>query len=161
MLVKDSKTLAATSKWVFLISWPLNLVVILVMFALGVSPGLACCGGFAVSVVAMVICSRLDNERDKYKFIERRMRVEKETGYDLANRRNVSGVIERIGVLPGGDEASYAFRLKDDPASYRVVGRGVPVSVALTIPGDHVRFLCAGDEGEVMWKSFENITYKA
>ncbi|MCA8228361.1 hypothetical protein [Burkholderia vietnamiensis] len=78
--------------------------------------------------------------------------------------REVSGEIERIGVMPGSDSASYVLRLKGDPETYYVPGTKVPIgaryaSLALTAPGDQVRFQSVGNDNQV--KSFENLTYKA
>lgn len=81
-----------------------------------------------------------------------------------STHRDVSGVIERIGVVQEGD-ASYVLRLKGDAKHYRVYGFDISNSdqlfaLALTAPGDQVRFQCTGDNNRIKWKSFENLTYK-
>lgn len=86
-------------------------------------------------------------------------------GVSAKPQESITGEIERIGVLPGTDNASYVFRLKSRSKTYYVAGdelafaevRRSGQAIALTAPGDQVRFLYDEKRGRVT--SFENVSY--
>ncbi|MFP3637845.1 hypothetical protein [Paraburkholderia sp. SIMBA_054] len=88
-------------------------------------------------------------------------------GGDAKGARLISGEIERIGVLPGTDQASYVFRIRFHADTYYLYGglltqediTKTGTAIALTVPGDQVRFLY--NEVKGMVSEFENISYTA
>lgn len=86
-------------------------------------------------------------------------------GHAESKQREIVGEIERVGVLPGTDNASYVFCLKMHTRRYFLAGGMLSqdeiwksgAAIALTAPGDQVRFLY--DERKDRVTSFANISY--